>query len=1255
MGKRLRSSVQSSAEELLYSAASKISTKTGKSEIKNLIWSAGPSSDLVSSLPPALHITVCQALESFKQSLKNGGAVDAASVGDSKSSPSPVLKKFRRSVRLKRLDGPDGEEPPPRPGSHTLDFQKKLRAYAYVAHICVSHPKKLFSPSDLLPPVQILHDNLVLFDDPSLLSEVANLCEGWWKDNLPERENLINQSLPFLLSKSLTYGKKTDVHRIFALREAFSLFDYEDESIEDLRLLLVRCVITPVYLKTKDGRSFIAFMVGLNGLLLKESLALIRSQIPFGKKSVLEGYADIIFKAWRGSEAYVKEEIEDGFLQGLMDGAIHAQKKLFAASIRRVLNGFIGQRTTPGVDKVLFRLAEPLLFRSLQVANSNVRENALFLLLDLFPLEDPDATKDIKDTLLEKQFFLLQKLLMDDCPEVRGVAVEGLCRILNLFWEVIPSLTITKILGKIIDDMAIDICNEVRLSTLNGIIYLLENPQSHEIMKVLLPKLSHVLFDPSLSVRIAAADLLLEVINIRSFQFNKIVSLDSLFSSLANDHERVARKITRLLIPSYFPSNLDPKEARSRFSALIRRSPDAGARFCEFALSEGSSAKSLMELLRFSLDLVLAANGTSSDQIDGLIIASANICCCLAAELSNKALTRIFSADKVKSLLNAATSSRALTAVLNIASIVSPNDLHGLHDQCLFLALECIGLSDDLERHGLIRKIHRLFFSCGWLGELIGKLSSILQSIASRFLLKFKLDLPPQVLQSIKKKIKLPAKSSPRFGVHTSKESIKTEKDLCLAAGIAWQLKDLLADVYMRKVLFQYPHFETAFHSLKIISQVNIEMYLRYNSFDTSSMEALATLAVYVHLQKDDLVMNEVPGSNADDGSWCMNSHVKETILSNTLNHLLHNAEKILSKAVYTESKATHSGIKLDMEMSQSVRTRHKAAAASASNQTDGCQFKLDIPEAKGIENVMKMCTSILRFISDIKTMNLVGQNDISCLRFASAYARYVLSSMGGYRREVLSFKEDDLKEAFYCLKSSFTYAAKLLHLVLQCSSEFSTVPIEAFYLSNDLLDLITAIEPYFGIKLAFQMVSVVKPWLPVLILGVGCNQLIKSREQDGESKIIGPSRHHFPTWLAVLSKAELHEISKVSSEENDDQISEPEGSVFTKLIWMAVVMLKKGSLRIVDAIGCVILVGVDVGLDTKDFGLLLGLVHFICVKLLGKEFTSWNELEQMTSYLQEIYPRIENEIANPSLSDDERKKLETAKTLLTSLCLNRG
>lgn len=143
----------------------------------------------------------------------------------------------------------------------------------------------------------------------------------------------------------------------------------------------------------------------------------------------------------------------------------------------------------------------------------------------MFPLEDPDATREAKDTLLQKQFFLIEKLIMDDCPDIRAVAVEGSCRILHMFWEIIPSMIITKLITKILDDMAHDMCNVVRLSTVNGIIYLLGNPQSHEILKVLLPRLGHLIRDSAFLIRNAIVDLLLFLKGIHNFQFHKVQNL----------------------------------------------------------------------------------------------------------------------------------------------------------------------------------------------------------------------------------------------------------------------------------------------------------------------------------------------------------------------------------------------------------------------------------------------------------------------------------------------------------------------------------------------------------------------------------------------------------------------------------------------------------------------------------------------------------------------------------------------------------
>ncbi|BAU02255.1 hypothetical protein VIGAN_11174500, partial [Vigna angularis var. angularis] len=133
-------------------------------------------------------------------------------------------------------------------------------------------------------------------------------------------------------------------------------------------------MISPLYLKAEDGRRFLGFVFGLSHQVGKELLAMVRSQIPFGRKSMLEAYGDILFRAWRAAQGDSKSEIENGFLQDLIDAAIHAAFGPFASYIRRVLGAFINQRTTDRVEKMLFRLAEPVVFQSLQVNEDRVNK-----------------------------------------------------------------------------------------------------------------------------------------------------------------------------------------------------------------------------------------------------------------------------------------------------------------------------------------------------------------------------------------------------------------------------------------------------------------------------------------------------------------------------------------------------------------------------------------------------------------------------------------------------------------------------------------------------------------------------------------------------------------------------------------------------------------------------------------------------------------------------------------------------------------
>ncbi|KAI3451928.1 hypothetical protein Pfo_008593 [Paulownia fortunei] len=1217
MEKRLRSSLQTSAEEFL-SAAAKLPFKSSKSAIKTLINSLiKPSSNLTSTLPLSLCNSISHSISQFKN------------LSDSTFTASPITppsKRVRRSARNKK---DDGVSPSQRRDNERQSIAKKLQVYAYILHLCVFHPKNVFSVSDLLPALQELHDNLILFESDSiLLSEIANLCEEWWKGGLLGKESLISQSLPVILSRSLTLKKKVDVHRVYTLRDAFTLFDFEDESIEDLKHLLIRCVISPLYLKTEEGRKFVAFMFCLSVQLTKEVCAMIKSQIPFGRKSMLEAYGEIVFRAWKAVEGECKYEIENGFLQGLVEGAIYASSAALAASIRRIIWGFVNQRTTEGVEKLIFCLAEPVIFRSLQVANSNVRQNALHLLLDLFPLEDPDANKEAKDTLLEKQFFLLEKLLLDECPDVRVVAIEGSCRTLHLFWEVIPSPTITRIITRIFDYMTHDACTEVRISTVNGVIYMLGNPQSHEVLKVLLPRLGNLIMDSASVVRAAVADLLLLLNDIRNFQFHKVVRIDVLFSILADDQPIIARKITKLLIPSYFPSKVTEEEACKRCITLIKRSPTAGARFCEFAALEGASLRSLMKLFKV-LIATLSSIKLDEEQIEGLLTAASHLCTNLAKDASfQAALKEELSAEKLKTLFAVASTARAQSSVCNIISTMSLDAVDDLFEDCMGLITKCSGLSDNIERQAEVRSAHKMILSCGWFDDMFEALVEFLQRAACGCHVNFGIELGKQNGRSATRmRTKSSMKISSKLKHSNRKNSSNTYKnrfleDYAIAVGVAWQMKDLLLSENTREAMLGSGNLESACLALKVISEASFLHCLQHDYLNTYPVSAYTTLTLHMSLH-----------NIQTDGS---RDSTQATILDLTLDHLLYCAYNVFR---------TNNNKKSGKLLSESLNA--SKIAPGCSTDRGECQTGTSLTKQIRMSNMVKTLTAVLKFIVDATTMNLAPRYQERCLNFTMENLKFIITNLREHFIAQLQFSEEYLKDIFICLKSSFTYGAKLLNVVLK-TCEVSLPQAGAQSLVNELFNLIVSVEEFLGYGYAARFVAVVQPWVPDLILALGSCCLQKQTQDEGFcSDSSENATFRLPSWFYILARIELCELRDTGSDEEIERVRHPKDfSAFKRLVETMSKLLKANN-KILDAVGVIFLTGSLNALGSKNFNVFLGLLHFVCGKLVSADDREWKELKLMLASLEKIYSKVEIEAEELGNSEDDRQKLYSAKALI--------
>jgi len=108
------------------------------------------------------------------------------------------------------------------------------------------------------------------------------------------------------------------------------------------------------------------------------------------------------------------------------------------------------------VDDILFRLYEPILWRSLKVANPMVRRNSALLLVDAFPLQDPETSNEEMDALLQKQFDAIQTMIQDPCSAVRQVGIEGICHIFARFWELVPVSVLNDFLNQLVNDLAFD-------------------------------------------------------------------------------------------------------------------------------------------------------------------------------------------------------------------------------------------------------------------------------------------------------------------------------------------------------------------------------------------------------------------------------------------------------------------------------------------------------------------------------------------------------------------------------------------------------------------------------------------------------------------------------------------------------------------------------------------------------------------------------------------------------------------------------
>ncbi|CAM9609122.1 unnamed protein product, partial [Hapterophycus canaliculatus] len=120
-----------------------------------------------------------------------------------------------------------------------------LHATATLAQEFLSDKDRV-APRALVDTAVCLHDILLSLQGlqgEALQGVIAKVCETWWTQDRPGAEHLVVHLLPVMLVRSLgPSAKEADVKRMYGIRKALLLLDFEDESSDSLRALLLRSV-----------------------------------------------------------------------------------------------------------------------------------------------------------------------------------------------------------------------------------------------------------------------------------------------------------------------------------------------------------------------------------------------------------------------------------------------------------------------------------------------------------------------------------------------------------------------------------------------------------------------------------------------------------------------------------------------------------------------------------------------------------------------------------------------------------------------------------------------------------------------------------------------------------------------------------------------------------------------------------------------------------------------------------------------------
>lgn len=452
-----------------------------------------------------------------------------------------------------------------------------------------------------------LHGVIPILEEGQVVKAAHAICETWCTKKLRGWKDLWLNTFTRTVQLSVQKGPKARVERlvasVFLMRGSLVVVDNEldavELSVEERKLLyehLARCAVSPNYLGSPKGKKLIAFLLALDKPLAMAIYKLVDEALPNMTSPEVQTLAQAYAFAWKAVCGQPQAEVLEESMQEIMYWTVNGDLKAdHHENLFKFLKVLHVQRRDRAFANMLCRSYFPILWRGLKARHYEVRHWAAKIFFDSFPLLE-NTQVALQQEELSRHFAVMQDLLADTCPHNRALAVRGVLKAMSDYFELFPMHERKALAKTLLDKNAQDMNSlDSRVRVNQGLAYMVGNPLTHSMLKVLIAKNKDALHD-SCSVQLSFINLLLEARKIVDFKFWEVTPPEELLSLMADSRPRMAYKLATLLRNSYFNPEADRMQQLNRCLLLHSICP-AAFRVFYSQLTKIAPLKPILEFL----------------------------------------------------------------------------------------------------------------------------------------------------------------------------------------------------------------------------------------------------------------------------------------------------------------------------------------------------------------------------------------------------------------------------------------------------------------------------------------------------------------------------------------------------------------------------------------------------------------------------------------------------------------------------------